>query len=148
LSFIKLTQNPNVMLFKKLFSKREYARIDYTNLQNYSNKDKYFVRLKPWDWLSEKEIYVTSILNDKPTMITMHFWSQEIYLNANGQITVTELFSIAEKQYLDCRMDVPKDLDLALIDSLEGLENELKIIEFIDKKTELPIDLQTLCRNN
>lgn len=130
------------MLFKKLFSKREYARINYANLQNYRNKDKYFVRLKPWDWLSEKEIYVASVLNDKPTMITMHFWSQEIYLDATGQITVMELFSIAEKQYLDCRMDVPKDLDLALLDSLDRLENELKIIEFMDEKTELPIDLQ------
>jgi len=68
-------------------------------------------------------------------------------LNANGQITVTDLFSIAEKQYLDCRMDVPKDLDLELLDSLDGLENELKIIEFMDEKTELPIDLQTLCLN-
>lgn len=130
------------MLFKKLFSKREYAKINYVNLQNYPNKDKYFVRLKPWDWLNEKEIYVASILNDQPTMITMHFWSQEIYLDANGQITVTELFAIAEKQYLDCRMDVPKDLDLALLDSLDRLEKELKIIEFMDERTELPIDLQ------
>ncbi|WP_343522241.1 hypothetical protein [Pedobacter sp.] len=135
------------MLFKKLFSKREYARIEYSNLQNYHNKDKYFVRLKPWDWLSEKEIYVASVLNDKPTMITMHFWSQEIYLNANGQITVSELFSLAEKQYLDCRMDVPKDLDLVLLDSLDGLENELKIIQFVDKKTQLPNDLQNPMSN-
>lgn len=44
-------------------------------------------------------------------------------------------------------MDVPKDLDLELLDSLDGLENELKIIEFMDEKTELPIDLQTLCLN-
>jgi glutaredoxin-related protein len=106
-------------------------------LAAYPKRDKYFVRLKPWDWLSEKEIYIPMKVNNKPSMVTYDFWSQEIYLDATGQITVTELVEIATNQYKDSEMDIPENLDKILINILESLVNDVKVIEFRDSKTAL-----------
>jgi hypothetical protein len=34
-------------------------------------KDKYLIRLTPWDWLTKTEIYIMSHRDGKPAMITM-----------------------------------------------------------------------------
>jgi hypothetical protein len=111
-------------------------------LKSYANKDKYFVRVKPWDWLNEKEIYIVTKMNDKPTMVTLDFWPQEVFLDATGQITVTELMEIVCNQYIASRIQIPKDIDKVLIDVLESLIHEVNLVEFRDEKTSLPHNMQ------
>ena len=77
------------MFFKR--SKKIVPEIPKSELIEQSPfKNKYLVRLKPWDWLTKTEIYIMSKRDKKPAMITMDPWPQEIYLSANGQITVSE----------------------------------------------------------
>jgi hypothetical protein len=128
-------------MFNRFFKSKAKILPTFSSIGEYVNKDKFFVRTKPWDWLDKKQIYVASILNGKPTMITMEFWPQEIFLDAEGQITVSELLELASKQYIDSNMDVPKNLDVVLIDSLNSLANELEIIEFVDSKITLEYKL-------
>ena len=114
-------------MFKKLFGKKVILpQLDY--LSNYVNKDKFFVRIAPWDWLNKKEIYVASKIDDKPAMITMDFRPQEIFLDANGQITVTELINIACEQFIKSNIEIPKNVDEYLIDELEKLVNHSKLL--------------------
>jgi hypothetical protein len=128
-------------MFGKFFkSKKKRREFDFLN--SYKNRDKYFVRTKPWDWLNEKEIYLPMTIGEKPTMITLDFWSQEIYLDATGQITVAELVDLACKQYTDSNMDIPEELDKALIESLESLVNELHIVDFTDGRKQLPDEIE------
>jgi hypothetical protein len=103
----------------------------------YANLHKYFVRLRPWDWLNEKEIYVIDKVDGKPKLITFEFWAQEIYLDATGQVTVREFLDIARKQYRDSNMAVPAGIEKELVSILENLAYELKIIEFKDEKVQL-----------
>ena len=128
-------------MFKNLFNKKPVV-FQAENLDTYPNKDKYFIRIKPWDWLDKKQIYVASKINDEPTMITMEFWSQEIFLDADGQITVSQFIDIACKQYVDSKMPIPDKLDSVLIDLLEDLVNEVKFVEFRDGKTGLPENIR------
>ncbi|EHQ30444.1 hypothetical protein [Mucilaginibacter paludis] len=124
-------------MFNK-FLKGKHNVIVNEFLLTYSNKDKYFIRTKPWDWLSKKEIYVMSKIDGKPTMITMDFWAQEIFLDADGQITVSEMINVACNQYLKSKTPIPEKLDFVLIQELEHMITQLKIIEFRDQITQLP----------
>jgi len=128
-------------MFKKFFKRKNTHTMRFLTLESSPLKDKYFIRTKPWDWLNKEQIYVASKIEGKPTMITMEFWPQEIYLNADGQITVSELLQIAKKQYLDANMFIPDGLDSILISALESLVNELEIVEFRDVKTTLPSNI-------
>lgn len=128
-------------MFKKFFKKKNTDKVRFLIMESSPLKDKYFIRIKPWDWLNKEQIYVASKIEDKPTMITMDFWAQEIYLDADGQITVSELLEIAAKQYIDAKMAIPDNLDLILISELESLVNELKIVEFTDVKTTIPLNI-------
>lgn len=128
-------------MFKNLFNKSKASVPDLNYLPTYSNKDKYFVRLKPWDWLNSKQIFVASKIDDKPAMITMDFWPQEIYLDADGQLTVSELINLAVKQYQDSKMEIPENLDKFIIEELERLVNESELVEFRDEKTILSVEL-------
>jgi len=86
------------MLLKKLFGQKSKVS---GLVENYDKRDWYIARIKPWGWLNEREIYVAAKVGDRPKMITFNFWSQEIYLDANGQITVRELVEVAKQQYVD-----------------------------------------------
>lgn len=115
------------MLLKKLFGQKPKVS---GLVENYDKRDWYIARTKPWSWLNEREIYVAAKVGDRPKMITFDFWSQEIYLDANGQITVRELVEVAKQQYVDSNMQIPVELEKIIIDSLESLVYELKIVEF------------------
>ena len=121
-------------MFKKLFG---HKSADSEFINSYPNRDKYIVRTKSWDWLNEKEIVVTARVNDKLTMLTFEFWPQEIFLDANGQITVRDLIKIAKQQYIESNMSIPDNLDKELIEALESLIHEFKIVEFSEKKVTL-----------
>lgn len=125
-----------INMLKKLFGKKVILpQLHY--LSNYVNKDKFFVRTAPWDWLNKKEIYIASKIDDKPAMITMDFWPQEIFLDANGQITVAELINIACEQFIKSSIEIPQNVDEYLINELEKLVSKLQIVEFRDNKEEL-----------
>jgi len=125
-------------MLKKLFGTKTKTHDEFPYLQTYENKDKYFVRTATWDWLNKKEIYVVKKQDNQLSTHTMDFWLQEIFLDANGQITVAELIEIACKQFRDSNMKVPANVDEYLIGELDRLVNELNIVEFKDQKTELP----------
>ncbi|WP_316836305.1 hypothetical protein [Pedobacter nutrimenti] len=129
-------------MLDKFFKGKEVSVPHFQSLESSLLKDKYFVRTKPWDWLKEEEIYVVSKLDGRPTRIIMDFWPHEIYLFADGQITVSELIHIAARRFIIGREPVPEDLDAALLDSLEGLVNELKIVELKDIQTDLPLNIE------
>lgn len=122
--------------------KGENSVIVHQFLLTYPNKDKYFVRTKPWGWLNQKEIYVMSKLDGKPTMITMDFWAQEIFLDADGQTTVAELINMACNQYLKSKIPIPDKLDFVLIQELEHMITQLEMIELRDRETKLPLNIK------
>ncbi len=128
-------------MLKKLFQNRNSAD-SKEFICSYDNRDKYFIRTKPWDWLNEKEIYVTDKVDGSPKMLTFGFWSQEIYLDANGQITVTELINLVRKQYNDSNLTPPPNWDKDIIEALESLVFSLKIVDFKDAKTKLTKELE------
>ncbi len=97
-------------------------------------KDKYFVRLAQWDWLNTDMIQVTD--NHAPRMITMDPWPQLIYLEADGQKTVSEfVYNMASKYSMS--QTIPKDLDSTIIKSLNSLIND-RLIKLSDEKSKLP----------
>jgi hypothetical protein len=130
------------MFFQRLFKKQGTQAPSHSFLDAYARKAMYFVRIKRWDWLNEKQIYVADKIDGKPKMITMEFWAQEIYLDANGQITVEELILTACQQYKKSKMEIPPNIDKVLIDCLESLVFEEKIIAFKEKKTALPKNIE------
>lgn len=111
-------------------------------IDSYPNRDKYIARTKPWDWLNENEIYVADKVDGKPKMITFDFWPHEIYLDATGQITVQQLIAQAKQQYIDSNMSIPDKIDVEIIESLESLVFNLKIVEFSDSKVNLAPEIE------
>ncbi|MDW8849976.1 hypothetical protein SD960_07735 [Flavobacterium sp. MMLR14_040] len=63
-------------------------------------------------------------------MVTLDFWSQEMFLDANGQKTVTEYLTVLINQFQKNKMEIPTDLDAFMIETLESLNNDLNAIEF------------------
>jgi len=63
-------------------------------------------------------------------MVTLDFWSQEMFLDANGQKTVTEYLTVLINQFQESKMEIPGDLDEFMIETLESLNNDLNAIEF------------------
>ncbi|WKL47495.1 hypothetical protein Q1W71_21370 [Flavobacterium pectinovorum] len=115
------------------FFKKQNEIPNFSIIKNYSKKDLYFSRSKKWDWLNDKQIFLTD--NDsygKIKMVTLDFWSQEMFLDANGQKTVTEYLTVLIKQFQKNKMEIPTDLDAFMIETLESLNNDLNAIEFSD----------------
>ncbi|MDT3403122.1 hypothetical protein [Mucilaginibacter terrae] len=133
-------------MFKNLFKKDSPPDLSY--LESYINKDKYFVRTAPWDWLTHNEIYVAGKIDGNPSMITMDFWPQELFLDADGQKTIKQLMPIIFKQLTNSKMKIPANTCEYIIGELERLVNELHIVEFriekvnLDPKLALPMSKQ------
>lgn len=96
-------------------------------------KDKYFYRTANWDWLTHHMIHVYD--NNSPRIITMDYWPQKIFLEATGQITVSELIHSVASKYPST--GIPKNLDLAIIEELESLVNDLRLISLSVSPVEL-----------
>lgn len=123
------------------FNKKKIEIPHFSFIEKSVYRDKYFARTKPWDWLNELQIYVVSTIKDQPAMITMDYWPQQIFQHANGQITVAELMTVLANQYVDSNMKVPKDFDKGVLEMLDELVNDLKVVEYCDQKTDLPKEL-------
>jgi len=96
-------------------------------LESYKFKDKYFYRVCRWDWLTRDMIHVYDC--HQPRIITMDYWPQKIYLEANGKTTIAEFIHLLAAQYPITQ--IPANLDIAIIEELEGLIDE-KLIQLSD----------------
>lgn len=110
----------------------------FNSLESYEFKNKYFYRTCKWDWLTRDMIHVFD--NIAPRFITMDYWPQKIYLEANGQATVSEFIHSIASKYPSTQ--VPKNLDTALLEELDGL-----IQENLIKLSDAPIKLDSSILN-
>ena len=113
------------------FFKKQKEIPNFSFINSYSKKDLYFSRIKKWDWLNHKHIFLADDNSEgKVKMVTLDFWSQEMFLDANGQKTVTEYLTVLINQFQESKMEIPADLDEFMIETLESLNNDLNAIEF------------------
>lgn len=115
------------------FFRKQKEIPNFSIINSYQKKDLYFSRSKKWNWLNDKQIFLAD--NDsygKIKMVTLDFWSQEMFLDANGQKTVTEYLTVLINQFQKNKMEIPNDLDAFMIETLESLNNDLNAIEFSD----------------
>lgn len=104
----------------------------FNTLESYEFKDKFFYRTCKWDWLTQDMIHVYD--NNTPRYVTMDYWPQKIYLEANGQITVSKFIHSTASKYPGTQ--IPRNLDTALIEELDSLIKE-KLIKLSDSPVEL-----------
>ncbi|SFM86156.1 hypothetical protein SAMN05428949_1081 [Chitinophaga sp. YR627] len=95
----------------------------------YVNKDKYFVRVAHFMEMNYYQSTITVTDPHGPRMITMDPWPETIFLNANGKLTVREYIEETARAY---NGNVPALLDKCIIEELEKLVFELRIIELTD----------------
>ncbi|HAA12003.1 MAG TPA: hypothetical protein DCE41_10015 [Cytophagales bacterium] len=116
-----------------LFRKKPRVYPTFGALHASPFKDHYFLRLAPWDWLDRETIYVWDI--HSPRMITMDPWIQLIYLDADGEKTVSEfVYHMADKY--GRRETIPEALDQTILDGIENLLSD-RLIELSEVKKEL-----------
>lgn len=87
-------------------------------------RNKYFYRTQKWDWLTRDRIHVFD--SDSPRIIAIDYWPQCIFLEANGQKTVSEFVYFIASKYP--KGQVPKNLDRVLIEQVSRLSKEEKLI--------------------
>lgn len=125
-------------ILNKLFNKRKTIP-EFDFIKSYPHKNAYFSRSKKWNWLNSEQIsLVEKEENGKIKMTTMEYWSQEMFLDANGKTAIADYLTILIKQFQDNNMEIPDDLDIFMTETLWSLKTELKAIEF----TDIPIELK------
>lgn len=112
--------------FKK---KRESDANSLKALADYTNKDKYFVRVAQFMEIDFNKCTISIIDPHGPRMITMDPWPETIFLNATGKHTVKEYIEETAKKY---KGNIPPQLDNYIISELEKLVFEYRIIELTD----------------
>ena len=115
------------------FFKRKRELPSFEFLENSKLKNQYFVRLCPWDWLTDDMIHVFDI--NSPRVITMDPWPQLVYLHAKGDKPITEFVFEMASQYGKGE-PIPNELDKMILDVIESLKED-RLIEI----SELPLDL-------
>jgi hypothetical protein len=119
------------------FKKKKYLP-EFDFIKSYSDKEKYFVRAKKWSWLNSEQITLLEKDSDgKIKMTTMEYWYQEMFLDADGQKTISEYLSVLINQFKDSKMEIPSDLDKFMVETLLSLKSDLKAIEFSNVPTEI-----------
>lgn len=130
-------------IFDKLFNKKQTIP-EFEFIKSYLHKDKYFSRVKKWNWLNSEHISLIEKNDEgKIKMTTLEYWPQEMFLDANGQLTIADYLNVLIKQFQDSNMEIPNDLDVFMTETLWSLKTELKAIEF----TETPIELKAELKN-
>lgn len=126
-------------MFRFLKKKKDLPEFDF--IQSYPEKDKYFVRIKKWNWLNAEQIALWEIAADgKIKMTTMEYWFQEMFLDADGKKTILDYLAVLTEQFSASKMEIPSDLDTFMVETLLSLKNELKAIEFSDTPTDINTD--------
>ena len=91
-------------------------------------KDKYFARTEKWDWLNNEMIHVMD--SKSPRMITFDPWPQQIYLDAEGKMTVEEYILDFATKYPENQ--IPFELPNTILEQLNILIYVEKIVEISD----------------
>ena len=130
-------------ILNKLFNKKKTLP-EFDFIKSYSYKDKYFSRSKKWNWLNSEQISLVEKDEDgKIKMTTMEYWSQEMFLDADGKVSIAEYLTVLIKQFQDSNMEIPDDLDVFMTEILWSLKTDLNAIEF----TDIPIELKMEFKN-
>jgi len=125
------------------FFKKKNVVPEFDFIKSYSHKDKYFSRIKKWNWLdSEKISLIEKDDNGKVKMTSMDHWSQEMFLDSDGQTTIEDYLNILIKKFQDSKMEIPSDLDVFMTETLWSLKTDLNAIEFTDTPTELNLEFK------
>ncbi|TYA74030.1 hypothetical protein [Seonamhaeicola marinus] len=109
-------------LFKR--KPQELPKFEEIRTSEFGNK--YFGRAKPWDWLNEEMIHVFDPSTAK--WITMDPWFQQIYLAAEGKMTLLE-FAINIAKMYSKRQGIPEGLDTMLLAYFRQLHNDMKLLK-------------------
>ena len=126
-------------MFSFLKKKKDLPEFDF--IKTFSEKEKYFVRVKKWNWLNSEQISLLEKDSDgKIKMTTMDYWPQEMFLDADGQKTILEYLNVLIKQFRDSKMKIPSDLDKFMVKTLLSLKTDLNAIEFSDSPTEIKVE--------
>ena len=128
-------------MFSFFKNRRELPEFDF--IKSYPEKDKYFVRIKKWNWINSEQIsLLEKDSNGKIKMTTMDYWYQEMFLDTDGQKTISEYLSVLIKQFQDSKMEIPTDLDSFMVETLLSLKTDLNAIEFMDSPTEIKTEFK------
>lgn len=100
-------------------------------------KQKYFVRIKKWDWLDEETI--TLIDDSSPKMITLEPMMQLVYLEADGQLTVQKFLDWLSQEYE--ADELPENFEEEMIGLLMFMA-ENGLIQFADEQVELDDEIK------
>jgi len=109
----------------------------FETLETSDIKNKYFYRTEKWDWLNHEMIHVFD--SKSPRVITMDPWPQKIFLEALGQLTVHEYVYKVANEYPNGH--VPKELDIVILEMLNNLINNEKIVALSDTPMDLEISI-------
>lgn len=101
----------------------------FSELASYANSDKYFVRVAQFREFDFEGCTIVVIDPNGPRLITMDPWPEAVFLNATGTHTVKEYIEATAKKYDG---NVPPGLDSYMINELEKLVYELRIVAFTD----------------
>lgn len=113
-------------MFSFLKKKNKYP--PFNLLTSFHKRNAYFTRTAEWGWLDNENIFITNPISSEVFRPTS--WSQDIFLNANGAMTVAEYIHAMAARYTD---KIPYDLDKIIIMELIKLSEE-KLIAFVDSK--------------
>ena len=123
-------------MFNFLKKKKDLPEFDF--IKTYPEKEKYFVRVKKWNWLNSEQISLLEKDSDgKIKISTMDYWPQEMFLDADGQKTISEYLNVLIKQFRDSKMEIPSDLDKFMVETLLSLKMDLNAIEFSNSPIEI-----------
>jgi hypothetical protein len=103
--------------------------MNFETLASSPLKDKYFFRNKKWDWVDEKTIHIFD--NESTEIETIDSWAKYIFISAEGFETVAELIKKAALWYP--KNQIPKDLDVILLENINDLYLKNKIIDISDE---------------
>ena len=121
-----------------LFKRKKREMPPFADLNSSPLRDKYIIRLAPWDWLNRDMIHVFDL--NSPRVITMDPWVQVIYLEADGQKTIHEIVYQMASGYRRNEA-IPNELDKQILYVVDSLLRD-KLIELLDGKKELPDHLK------
>lgn len=126
-------------MFSFLKKKKDLPEFDF--IKTYPEKEKYFVRVKKWNWLNSEQISLLEKDSDgKIKITTMDYWSQEMFLDADGQKTISEYLNVLIKQFRDSKVEIPSDLDKFMVETLLSLKTDLNAIKFSDSPAEIEVE--------
>lgn len=60
-----------------------------------------------------------------------------MFLDADGQKTISEYLNVLINQFKDSKMEIPLDLDKFMVEILLSLKTDLNAIEFSNSPTEI-----------